>query len=164
MERVEIGHQGHYTLFESFAMGILNEFSIARNHFSIVSMDYPYLILLTIQLVILYMLIRYKPKENVSSNENYGINKLKFFSLAYLISIIIISVISPIDSFDYRILAPFTIPLFVGLLADVAKYYSNQYFDKYSKYIIIFMIVSLLVNLPKMYIIEEIRQFINQLS
>ena len=79
------------------------------------------------------------------------------FGLFYLLAIVALRRIQPFDPFDYRILAPFSLPLFVLLFGRLTKPDVQDYFEKVKPWVVGFMLLSLVVNLPKQYLMEWVR-------
>ena len=73
----------------------------------------------------------------------------------YLIGIIVLRKLSPFDKFDYRIMAPFSTPIYLALFYTFTR--QPEFFRKTSKWIIAFMLLSLVMNLPKVFLFEKLR-------
>ena len=135
--------------------GFLNEIFIIRNYYFSGYTDYLFLVLLFLQLVLFTYLFSqrrylFKPFPDWGS-----ISALVLCAgLFYLPFIILLSYVFYFDPFNYRILAPFSMPIFVGILLVLTHQENRKYFEKTSKWIAAFMLISLLLNLPKQFIFE----------
>ena len=159
INRISLGHQEPWLFGKYFFQGIFNEFSIARNYFfDNKSPDLLFIILLSFQLLIIIFIIfkKIQLKHSIQFND---CQKLLFqISGIYLVGIIILKAFIPIDKFDYRILFPFTLPLTISLFSWLIEEKQKIFWKHTHKPIIIFMIISLLANLPKNYLLQLIKE------
>ncbi len=134
---------------KKFVQGILNEFSLARNFYW--QWDVLYVVLFVVQLFVV-VLVWVNRSQLSKSNTNSFV--LVSASLFYLFFAVVLRVYSPIDTFDYRILAPFSTPLFIALLGgfDYSKVKCKGV--KLQFLVIGFFILSLLINLPKVFLLN----------
>lgn len=79
-----------------------------------------------------------------------------FFSVGmfYFIGISLLRAISTFDALDFRLLAPTSIPILLALLIWTSNPLRSGFFEKVKWPIVAFFVVSLLMNLPKTYILE----------
>ena len=135
--------------------GFLNEIFIIRNYYFSGYTDYLFLSLLFLQLILFtylfsqrrYLFKLFPDWSNVSA-------LVLSAGLFYLPFIILLSYVLYFDPFNYRILAPFSMPVFAGLLLVLTHQENRKYFERTSKWIAAFMLLSLLLNLPKQFIFE----------
>ncbi len=161
----------------NLAQGIFNEFSIVRNYFFSGYTDYYFLFFLMLQMslvALLYRRRRYASKtaevsDNVVGSSAVLENNIPHRSLIdknspqfllisagvfYLLMIIILRRLSPFATFDYRILAPFSLPLYIALAMHWLQ--DEGYFKKIVPCVTGFMLLSLLFNLPKEFLLSYI--------
>lgn len=161
ISRISLGHQEPWLFANYLFQGLFNEFSIARNYFF--DNNYPdllFIILLSFQLLIIAFIVfkKIQLKHSIKFNDS---QKLLFkISGIYLIGIILLKAFIPIDKFDYRILFPFTLPLTIGLFSWFIHEKQKIFWKHTHKFIILFMIISLLVNLPKNYLLQLIKEYL----
>jgi len=131
-----------------FIKGFLNELFIIRYFYG--KLDILFFILLFIQLSVIYFIF------STCTIDYAGLAKNKLLissGLFYLIFLFILRKLSPFDAFDYRVLAPFSTPIYIAVLAHL------QTIIRYKKLkitLISFFILSLLMNLPKKAILQWI--------
>lgn len=134
------------------AQGLVNEFTIARNYYFRNYSDYLYLSLLLIQLTVTTYIILVFKKEQVKWTWSVDSKTLLIMSFFYLISIVILRKLSPFDPFNYRILAPFSFLFWVAILKELAAH--EKLWKKIKCPIIGFLLLSLIMNLPKVYLLS----------
>jgi hypothetical protein len=135
-----------------FINGFINELFIARKFYW--SMDLLFIFLLALQLIVCYYIFRKRNHLNMNSFKGTPQLITVFSSLFYLAFIVIIRKLSPFDAFDYRILAPFSTPVFIVLLGNL-KYERAQHDTSYFNIVIVsFFLLSLIMNLPKTFILK----------
>ena len=143
-----------------FLQGLLNEFFIIRNYYFTGYTDYLFLFFLLVELALLFFLFfkRHQFKKIFADWRNPS---AVVFStgIFYLPMIVLLSYLLYFDKFNYRILAPFSMPVFVGLLLAFTNKENRSYFKAVSPFVAGFMILSLLMNLPKQFILEYIFNF-----
>ena len=107
------------TYFVKIAVhGLWNVFSIARNYYF--AADYLYLFLFALQgSVVLFLLAERNKLKGPFILPASAAKVLLLSSLFYLCWILLLRRISPFDEFNYRILAPFVLPLYLGLFSAV---------------------------------------------
>ena len=144
--------------FKNLMIGLLNECSLARNYFFKGPPDMLYIFLTLLQVGVVIILFRHRKYLSRPVLGDWDTKLLVLMGGFYLISIVILRSVSPFDSFDYRLLAPFSFPVMTGLLAAVSLPRQQPFFKKCSPWIVAFFILSLLVNLPKKYILQSIKK------
>lgn len=135
--------------------GLLNEIFIIRNFYW--SWDSLLILTLTVQLVSCYLVFRLSrfrldPLKRINSNLFIMISS----GLFYLICITILRKLSPFDAFNYRILAPFSTPVFIGVLGNLRNYSTPSKFNYIKLIVVGFFIVSLMMNSPKTFILKYV--------
>lgn len=137
-------------------LGVWNQLTLARQYFG-ADMDYLYITLLMLQLGVMAVLFYYREKmQTLFRNKETQI--MMGFAVFYFIAIVVLRKIQPFDAFDYRIMAPFSLPLFVALLARLTKEDAASYLKKVQPWVVGFMLLSLLVNLPKQFLMEWVKR------
>ncbi|GAB4395128.1 MAG: hypothetical protein OHK0053_00180 [Microscillaceae bacterium] len=160
-------HTGHYTgmnriypekeswLTYGFYLltGLANELSLARNYFHRGYTDWLYGGLMALQGGLFWYLYRERRllRDCFKRPEVRVLLGMAFFYLAFTM---VLRKIQPFDPFNYRILAPFSTPIYVSLMAAVATAESKTYFHKIKPWVLAFMLVSLLMNLPKQFLLN----------
>ncbi|MDN5199862.1 hypothetical protein QQ008_00770 [Fulvivirgaceae bacterium BMA10] len=162
-ERVFPKQESFSHFFSLLGKGVLNELTIARNYYFDGKIDYIYILLLLLQLSVVFILIK---RRSYMVNYNFGSlypKTLLYLGLFYFVLIIILRKITPFDPFDYRILSPFSVPIYIGLFVTLSKQVNIEYFKKISIWASLFMLISLAANLPKMYILGIAVDTFNQI-
>ncbi len=136
--------------------GVSNQFFLARNYFFYGYTDNLFLALLFIQLIVFLIVLKYR-KLIIHPFLDSKARLVLLTGLFYLGSVIVLRKISPFDKFDYRILAPFAAPVFVALFYAVTQH--PAFFRKASPWLATFMVLSLLMNLPKKFILEQLQNW-----
>lgn len=152
-DRVQLHQESLSEFVALLVRGIWNQLTLARQYFG--TMDYLYLALLFAQLTIVAVLVYFRKKIKTSFNHSMDVKMLLLFALFYLVCIVGLRKIQPFDPFDYRIMAPFSFPLFVALFARLTK--EEMYLKRVQPWIVGFMLLSLMVNLPKQFLMEWVR-------
>jgi len=134
--------------------GIINELFITRNFYW--TWDWMFVVTLAVQILVCFYIITKRKQLNLKSLK--GINNQFIISagLFYLVFIIILRKLSPFDAFDYRILAPFSTPIFISLLGNLRL--KENYSKRYDIKLVLssFFILSLILNLPKTFVLKWI--------
>lgn len=79
----------------------------------------------------------------------------------YLILLILVRLVSPFDEFDYRLLAPFTLCMYTAILLLIIKLEQSKNIEGIYQYIILLFAFSLLLNLPKAYLISYFEKLLD---
>lgn len=138
-----------------FLDGFFNEIFIVRNFYWV--WDSLFVLTLVVQFIVGYFVFR-KTHLRLDLLQRVNHNHLVMISsgLFYLVFIIIIRKLSPFDAFDYRILAPFSTPIFIVILGNI-RYHKIQNEINYIRMVIVgFFMMSLIMNLPKTFILKFI--------
>lgn len=85
-----------------------------------------------------------------------------FVALLYLVAIIILRSFSHFDDLDYRLLAPFSSLFWIGVLHLLVSLPDNIRSTVQAKKVVFaFFIISLLLNLPKQYILDRVMHLLS---
>lgn len=145
-----------YIILKLF-QGLFNEFAIIRNYYFRDYSDPLFVGLLLIQLVLLLYIILQIRKYNIKTDILAFIKSpLVQAGIFYLIMIVILRKYSPFDIFNYRILAPFSLPIYIYLFGKLTQSYNKPLFQRVYPWVTAFMLLSLFMNLPKAYILEQL--------
>lgn len=151
-QRAYIWDESFSSFFNLLIKGLINELLLARNYWGI--WDLILIFTSSIQLLVVIMIIQKRKEFKGSlfhSNKNIV---LIIAGVFYLFSIIILRKVSPFDTFDYRILAPFSTTIFIALFASITEPQNTIFLKSTYKWIVGFMVFSLLMNLPKIFLIN----------
>ena len=141
--------------------GLLNSASLARN-FYLATDEYLYFALMLIQLAVIgYMITKRKLINGPLFKNNEDVYALWATSFSYMLILLILRRLSPFDPFDYRILSPFILPFFVGLFMAILK--QEAFFQKVYRPIVAFMMLCLVMNLPKVYLFEKVKALLSMI-
>jgi hypothetical protein len=156
MDRVQPDAEGIGYFLWLLVKGLFNELMLARNYFFNGNLDFLFIGLFLIQSVLLLWLVKWRKlfSKNVLQNNTSII--LLACSATYLVGIVILRKIQPFDPFDFRILAPFSTPLFVALFASIGLPENQAYYRKTVPWIVAFMGICWVMNLPKQYLLSLI--------
>ena len=150
--------------FKVLLQGIFNQATIIRNYYFSGYTDYYYLFFLLLQIALIILLYRQRALlSNCTLKRLYPGCLLIFSGMFYLLFIIALRKLSPFESFDYRILAPFSMPIFISILSYFSLQENQDFFDRIYKWITGFFLISLCFNWPKVFIIEKIISLYNNL-
>lgn len=156
MDRIqpEVENIGYFTwlLFR----GLFNELMLARNYFFKGNLDPLFIGLFLIEVALVYWLFKWRGLFSKKTILNKASFVLLLCSASYLVGIIILRKIQPFDPFDFRILAPFSTPLFVALFSTLGQPENRAYYQKTIPWIATFMAICWVMNLPKQYLLEQV--------
>ncbi|MBC7486813.1 MAG: hypothetical protein H7282_08680 [Cytophagaceae bacterium] len=156
-DRVQLAQESWSQFIVLLIQGLWNQFTLARQYFFSGEMDNLYGILLLVQILVVGVLIYFKKKWTTPFLKSIEVKGLLAFALFYLVCIVVLRRIQPFDAFDYRIMAPFSLPLFIALFGRMTAPDASDYFEKVKPWVVGFMLLSLVVNLPKQYLMEWVR-------
>ena len=140
-----------HSFIQLFIKGLTNELLLIRSFY----WTWDVLLLITIppQIYLYYMLnINHSLKTNELKNNNIKI--MLSAGLFYLVFIFVLRKISPFDAFDNRILAPFSVPIYLSLLFKINKNITVGKKTNLKIIIIAFSLFSIVMNLPKKHLLE----------
>lgn len=141
------------TLFFSLlGKGVLNEFLIIRNFYW--NWDTLFFLTLAVQLLVCVYLIRNRKFLRLKFYKDLNSKVALASGIFYLIFLIVLRKLSPFESFDYRILAPFSAPIFISVLGNLEYKGNAGKISRIKMVISSFFIFSLAMNLPKEYILK----------
>ncbi len=134
--------------------GVINELFIARNFYW--TWDWIFVVALAVQILVCFYIITKRKQLNLESLKGINNQFIIFAGLFYLVFIIVLRKLSPFDAFGYRILAPFSTPIFISLLGNLRL--KENYSKKYNIKLVAssFFVLSLILNLPKTFILKWI--------
>ena len=144
-----------FTFLSLLIKGLINETFLARNYFFTGKPDILFLVLAALQVLVLGIVLKFRP---LIAGKFFKpkVKMLLLAGLFYLAALIILRIFSPFDAFDFRILAPFSTPICIAFFYSITQH--QAFFRKTYKWIVFFMVISLLVNLPKAYILDWLKQ------
>ena len=154
IDRADIPVYSFIEILREIGYGILNEISIARNIYAGNPFDALYFVLILLQTFILIKVLKPYKLRVIKYYNKPKVNLVVISGIAYLVILILFRFTSIISEFNYRILAPSTTLLFIALLVIYADDEQHLSLKKGTKWIIGFMVLSLLMNLPKWYLIN----------
>lgn len=134
--------------------GLVNELLLIRNYWGV--WDPVLIFTSSIQLLVLLIVMLKRNKFVPTTLYSTKYKVLITAGIFYLFSIIILRKITPIDTFDYRMLAPFSTTIFIALFASITEAENIKFLNSNYKWIVGFMLFSLLMNLPKVYLLDLI--------
>ncbi|SIQ70573.1 hypothetical protein SAMN05421545_1140 [Pontibacter lucknowensis] len=142
--------------------GLLNEFLIIREYRPQNQPDYLLYVTATIQLAVLTF-ISFKIKKHYNFWQELRQNSFSMIcigiALLYLTAILALRFVSYFDALDYRLLSPFSFPLFIGLIYTFVALPDKHKDIVQAKYTLFaFFLLSLLLNLPKKFILQQLQQ------
>lgn len=147
-QRVFLGEESTATFFYYLSRGILNIFAFARNFWSFGAKDFLALLLLLVQCLLLYFLI----KKSARSSGNFLSIPIQVSSF-YFICVVLLRLLSPFDGFDFRIMSPIIMLLYVYGLAHLSKLAAGDQKKKLA--LLSFLAISWMVNLPNKFLWER---------
>lgn len=148
---------GGLGFLKMFLHGLWNSFSIARNYYF--AEDYFYLALFALQGCLILFLLGQRTKiQKPFFRPASAAQVLVLTSLFYLFWIVFLRRVSPFNEFNYRILAPFVLPLYLGLFTAILDH--PRFYRITGPWITAFMLLSLLMNLPKEYILSQLKAWL----
>jgi hypothetical protein len=115
-----------------------------------------YLSEVLIQLVLTGYLLLLLRKNILTLPFNWMNKFLVYTGLLYLIFLVYMTFTSTIDPFDYRTLLPFSFPVFIALLSEIEVRLHQSRQTKGIIAVKIFFIFSLLMNVPKKFLLNLI--------
>ncbi len=135
-----------------FLNSFLNEFLMARNFYR--SWDSLFVLMFFLQLLVCYYVFRMRDHLKRYSFQSTNNLVLVSSGLFYLVFIFVLRRMSPFDTFDYRILAPFSTPVFISLLGNLRPINEQYKINGLNIVIVSFFLLSLLINLPKEFFLK----------
>ena len=142
-----------WTLFGKFWLGMFNQLHLIKQCRFNGTADFVfYLILLTIQLVLIAYIVYQFQLHKYQFKFNNTCKLLLFNAIIYLAFLCYMTIQSTIDPFDYRTLLPFSFPVMLSILYTTEKKLRTQHAHKILWMIKAFFICAVLFNLPKQYL------------
>ena len=139
-----------------FGQGVFNELLLMRHYNFRGAPDTLLLLAVILQVAVLYVVARAVK----SSKEDFRKNLFSHLCLLtagfYLFTLAILRSLSPFD-FDFRLLSPFTYLALTGLVHYVVALPDSSPEIRRAKWLIfLFFLLSLLLNLPKQYLLQQL--------
>ena len=150
--RFEPGHTGFWDFLKNFLVGWVNEGFIIRKYYFKGSFDLLFVVLLLIQMGVMYFVYRKWKEFKKYVRPDRGFQVLLLVGISCLAGMFVLNIFTSFDTWDFRILFPFSFPILAGLFSSLTEHASL--YQKSWKLIVLFMGLSLLVNLPKTYLIQ----------
>jgi hypothetical protein len=141
--------------------GLLNELLIIRKYRAGNQPDYLFYITTLLQLVTMTIIL-VKVKKHCHLKELLAQNTFSLVCLAtaalYFLAILMLRSFSHFDDLDYRLLAPFSFLFWIALVHALVFLPDTSKEVVQAKYIaFVFFLISLFINLPKQFMLEQLR-------
>ncbi|ARS36931.1 hypothetical protein CA264_16680 [Pontibacter actiniarum] len=144
--------------------GLFNEFLVIREYRAQNQPDYLlYTTALLQLLLLLYIVVQVRTRYSFWQEAVADRFSAACFGVAflYLGAILALRIVSRFDELDYRLLSPFSFPVFIGLLYTLVKLPDASREIVRVKYALFcFFVLSLLVNVPKNYVVSQLQQLL----
>lgn len=148
-ERLYLGMESWADFLYYLSRGILNVFAFARNIWFVGSKDLLAIGFLLLQVIVI-VFVSIGVKVKFDENHRFMI----YSALFYLVMIVCLRAVSPFDKFDYRILSPVFLVVFILFFQVI---YHNIGSLKYQRMAIIsFVFLSFLINLPIHFLLDNL--------
>ena len=146
-------------------VGLFNEFFIIKNYYWRHEPAGLFLATALFQLLVMaFIYFRYLKgnKFKFTAKDRLSLS-FGLMGIFYLFLLIFIRLFSPFDPFDYRILSPFTLCIYTAIMLYLINDDRATSFNGTYKYIVLLFYVSLILNLPKAYLINYFRILLQQI-
>ena len=140
-------------------VGLFNEFFIIRNYYwRGENPDSLFWFTSIIQIfLITFVYLKYLKEESVTISLKSNLIILYVaMGFIYLIVLTFLRFFSPFEPFDYRLLSPFSICIYTAFFLFLTDANRSANIVGAYKYIILFFVASLILNLPKTYLVETL--------
>ncbi len=155
MQRTDIQELSFWQLVQLFWLGMFNQLHIIKQFRFNGNADFIlYLLLTIIQIAVIFFIIYQLRKKQYQLRFDTLARLLLLNSSVYLVFITYLTFNSTIDPFDYRTLLPFTFPLIIALLFTLEKELRKKHQMMLMLIIQGFFLFSLIMNLPKHYLLS----------
>lgn len=156
-----VGQETIEDFFQKQLYGILNEFFMIRKHYASGTPDIFFWLTLLFQSVIItwiVWLLKDDKRHTKFDSQQTLFPRLCFIvSGLYFIFLFTLRAFSPFDPLDFRLLSPSVFLIFIALLYYISLIPANHRHKSLITILTVFFsIFSLLLNLPKRYIIEQV--------
>lgn len=131
------------------AAGLVNECFIAKNYFFLKGFYVDSIFYFTLVIQVILLLWIYQKGRYVLG----PIFRSDLMGLIWLVGGVFLVFIVSIDQLDYRFLAPATMPIYLGVLGGISVLKEGVLFEKVKIPIVVLFLFSLLMNLPKVYLL-----------
>lgn len=135
-------------------VGVANEFLFASHYFVLKNnVTWVFCLFLTLQIIFYYVLWS---KRSMIIKPFFSPEAILMMSMSflYLFAAGVLQRLHACSYFDYRILAPFSLPLFLTLFWSISKGKQEVFFVSTKKWVVGYMVLCYIVNLPKYYLIN----------
>jgi len=146
--RVFPAQESTATFFYYLSRGVLNIFAFARNFWSFGANDLLALLFLLVQCLLIYLLT----KKSVRSSGSFSTIPIQVSGF-YFMGIVLLRFLSPFDAFDFRIMSPIIMLLYVYGLAHLGQLAEGD--QKKQLALLSFLALSWMVNLPNKFLWEK---------
>ena len=155
MPRINTQEYTTIELMQKFFLGVFNQLHIIKQ-FSISSSSELifYLCSTIIQLSLMGFIVYSLSKVSTLNSFTERSKGLFFLGIMYLAFLIFVTSFSTIDPFDYRTLLPFSFPVMLAVLTEIEERLILNQKEKTIMLVKVFFIFSLIMNLPKRYLLE----------
>jgi hypothetical protein len=159
-DRLEAKTESMGAFVRMMTEGLLNEFLLIRKYRLGNQPDYLLYITTLLQLATMAVII-VKVKRHHQLKEQLTQNTFSLVCLAtavlYFLTILLLRSFSHFDDLDYRLLAPFSFLFWVAVVHVLVSFPDVSKEVVQAKYIaFVFFLISLLINLPKQYMLEQL--------
>lgn len=154
LDRFTPDEMSSWFAIKSSIVGLVNEFLFVSHYFVLKNNLTGIFILFTTLQLFLYVLL-WRSRRLINRPFFNPVSWIMVvMSVVYLVFVGVLQRLHACSYFDYRILAPFSTLLFVAVFWSLSKSKQGVFFEKNKTWIIGFMFICYLMNLPKMYLIE----------
>ena len=154
LERFTPDEMSSWFAIKSSFVGFIDAFLFASHYFVIKNnLTWIFMLFTTLQLLF-YVFLWLRRKSIMQPFFNQTAWIMLSMGFVYLIFVGVLQRLHACSYFDYRILAPFSTLLFVVLFWSISQSKQPDFFEKTKRYIIGFMLICYLMNLPKWYLID----------
>ena len=146
-------------------VGLFNEFFIIKNYYWRHEPVGLFLATALFQLLVMaFIYFRYLKghKFKFTAKDKLSLS-FGLMGIFYLFLLICIRLLSPFDPFDYRILSPFTLCIYTAIMLYLVNDERSKKFNGTHKYIALLFYVSLILNLPKAYLLNYFQNLLQQI-
>ncbi len=154
MERVALDEEPIVFFAGLVLKGTLNVFLIPRNYWG--HWEPVLLFAIAVQFGVLLVLVKEIKQAGLTFVVSSRSKSVMAVAFAYLAGIIVMTKIVPVDSLNYRLLAPFSLLFYVSLSQTINEANYGRFIKHLAPWLVGFSLFSLVMNLPKQYLIELI--------
>lgn len=152
MERVDLDEEPIIYFSGMVMEGLFNVFLIPRNYWG--QWEPVLLFVIAVQLIVLLVVVRKSKEAELTFVASARAKSALAVALTYLVGIIVMVKVVPVDSLNYRLLAPFSMLFYLALAQTINESNYTRFVRYVAPWVVGFALFSLIMNLPKQYIIE----------